>query len=117
MNKEQVKENKDIMIQAIQDSLERTSAIGLELDTAEIIWERIYDSEDLLNALLLFTHVFSNLSISYHLDKWLPKEAISTLIEELMKSFKQTIYLWTGIDTVELTKEIMNKDEASNDEG
>lgn len=75
----------------------------LSLDAAEVIDRKIYDEKDLGNALLIFNHVVWNLWAAYCLEEfWLEKWVI--LSEEFGKNLRQSILLYTGIDTQDIYK-------------
>ena len=59
-----------------------------------------YEDKDMINASLVFMEVFSSLTFDKHKGE-LTQEQMEILFEEAGKSLRQTIKLFTGIDTVE----------------
>ncbi len=59
-----------------------------------------YKDEDMINATLVFMEVFSSLMFDYHKEK-LNQDQMEVIFEEAGKSLRQTIELFTGIDTIE----------------
>lgn len=57
-----------------------------------------YTDTDMINATLVFMEVFGSLSFDYYKNK-LNEEQMCTIFEEAGKSIKQTIEIFTGIDT------------------
>ena len=57
-----------------------------------------YSDEDMINATLVFMEVFSSLMFDYHSDK-LNQGQMEQLFTESGETIRQTIMLFTGIDT------------------
>jgi len=64
---------------------------------------REYDSEDLMNATLIFMEVFMAKMFDNHKEK-LSQEQLEQLATEAGKSLRQTIKLFTGIDLHKVLK-------------
>jgi len=62
-----------------------------------------YNEEDMINASLVFFEVFSSLMYDNHKGK-LNQEQMEVLFREAGESMRQTIKLFTGIDTKEYLK-------------
>jgi len=88
------------LAQNLQSSLHTQALIWLKLDVEWKIDRQLYDKEDIINVSILFMHVLSNISANHLInEKWMTNEQALTIVEELWKNMRQTILLWTGIDT------------------
>lgn len=87
----------------ISDALEQWAYIMNDIDAKEKAHLLHYKDEDLLNILLMFNHVVSNIGIH--------NGTISNpeLGEAFGKDIRAFIKKYTGIDTIELTDKVLRK--------
>ena len=98
MNQDQIKEAN----QHISDALKQWSGIMTLADADQWAYHLDYSDRDLLNALLIFMHVWSNRAIK---TEQLTEENAAEKTHE----FTHAVYNTFGIDTIELTNKVLGK--------
>ena len=98
MNQDQIKE----INQHISDALEQWSEITMKADADGWASSLDYSDDDLLNALEIFIHTWSNRAI---------KDGIFTYqnVTEKMHEFRHHIFDTFGVDTIELANNVLKK--------
>ena len=93
-------------INAIKEMLQASSKAGLTLDAENWIDKREYSDEDLFHILNLFMHIVWNIQASKLIAEWGSSDEATKMWEAL----KELIKTYLDIDTVELTKKILDKE-------
>lgn len=89
----------------ISDALRQWSAVVIHADADEWSYFLDYSDEDLLNAMFIFNHVWQNRAIKS--EHFKDEEDVIAKISIYRKAIKMAF----GIDTVELTKKVLGKEE------
>lgn len=99
-----------IINKAISEALGRWSNIMITADADEWAYLLEYSDEDMLNALFIFNHVWQNRAIKRGVfDK---ENAF-----EKMERFKNVVMEVFDVDTIELTKKVIDKKKGENNNG
>lgn len=98
MNQDQIKE----INQHISDALEQWSAMTTLANADQWAYYLNYSDADLLNAFIIFFHVWSNRAIKTE------QLTIENAIEKVHE-FKHAVYNTFGIDTIELTNKTLKE--------
>lgn len=99
---ENTTETRDKLTKLVKDTVELLANTSLRLDIETDMWHKIYTENNLLDASIVFMHIISNIWILHLIDKGLNEEQITELVEEFGKNIRQTVLLFTWLDTHEL---------------
>src|SRR5262245_26109105 len=83
----------------VADRLQELADQALTLDADNISAEILYTEEDAMNALMIFSHVCSNIAIHKMLANNLPVEEARTLHEQKGNDLAEVFIHLTGIDS------------------
>lgn len=91
----------------ISDALEQWSNIMLDIDANQKSFLLHYSDTDLLNIIYMFEHVVSNIAIR----KGVINPNTIDLATQMGVDLREYVAKYTNIDTRELTKKVLAKDE------
>lgn len=90
---------KEKTIKEIKTKIKELANLTLNLDVMWTINELQYNENDLVDSSLIFIHILWNIWISHLLSCKLDEEQIKILSEEFGENIRQSVLLYTWLDT------------------